>query len=660
MSTPHSRGDATPLIELVDITKTYSNGEMAVQVLKGISLKIYPGEFVAIMGQSGSGKSTLMNILGCLDRPTTGNYLFDGRDVSTFDRDMLAMLRREAFGFVFQSYNLIPMSTAVENVEVPAIYAGMGKDARHERASELLTTLGLSERMDHRPSQLSGGQQQRVSIARALVNGGQVILADEPTGALDSRSGVEVMKLLSDLAAKGHTVILITHDRDVANNARRLVEIKDGQIVADHPTDHALESPAPPPVAARTIQVPEEGEDTGWTAKEVLEAFRMARRALSANLYRTVLTLLGIVIGVASVVTMLAVGNGSQKAMVERISAMGTNLLVIRPGAPGQRNANGLATLVPDDATAIAKVANVVASVPEYTGGMTARAGNLDYQTQITATSPDVQLARSWEPSSGTFFDQAAMDQYAPVAVIGQTVANILFPGQDPVGRYILLRNVPFQVIGVMSPKGASPVGQDQDDVVFVPLTTGSYRLFGRRDLRSITVLVDDLAMIDETQAMITSLLTTRHQAEDFQIRNTASFIDTLSAMRETMTILLGSIAAISLLVGGIGVMNIMLVNVTERTREIGIRMATGARARHVMQQFLLEALLVSALGGVIGVVLGIGVSLFLTIFKVDIQLTLPPMLLAFSCAFATGLIFGYTPARRAALLDPVVALAAD
>ncbi|MFV3077058.1 MacB family efflux pump subunit [Niveispirillum fermenti] len=660
MSTPHANGGVTPLIELVDITKTYSNGDLAVQVLKGVSLKIHPGEFVAIMGASGSGKSTLMNILGCLDRPTTGQYLFDGRDVSTFDRDMLALLRREAFGFVFQSYNLIPMATAAENVEVPAVYAGMGRQARQERAGELLSALGLADRMDHRPSQLSGGQQQRVSIARALVNGGQVILADEPTGALDSRSGEEVMRLLSDLASRGHTVILITHDRDVAGNARRLVEIKDGQIVADGPTPHALEAAAPPPVPVHPVTVPEPGQDSGWTVWELAEAFRMARRALSANLYRTVLTLLGIVIGVASVVTMLAVGNGSERAMVERISAMGTNLLVIRPGAPGQRNANGVATLVPEDADAIHGIPNVIVAVPEYSGNMTARAGNMDYQTQVTATSPGMQQARAWEMAAGTFFDDAAEDSYAPVAVIGQTVANNLFAGADPVGQYILLRNVPFQVIGVLAPKGASPVGQDQDDVVFVPLTTGSYRVFGQRNLRSITVLVDDLSIIGETEALITSLLTARHQAEDFQVRNTASFIDTLSAMRQTMTILLGSIAAISLLVGGIGVMNIMLVNVTERTREIGIRMATGARARHVMQQFLLEALLVSALGGVIGVALGISVSLLLTFFGVDIQLTLPPMMLAFGCAFATGLIFGYTPARRAALLDPVVALAAD
>lgn len=658
MSAPQQRPHPTPLIELVDITKTYQTGELAVQVLKGISLKIYPGEFVAIMGASGSGKSTLMNILGCLDRPTTGTYLFDGRDVSTFDRDMLAALRREAFGFVFQSYNLIPMSTAAENVEVPAIYAGMTPDARRERAESLLSALGLEERLDHRPSQLSGGQQQRVSIARALVNGGQVILADEPTGALDSRSGVEVMRLLGQLASEGHTIILITHDRDVAQNAHRLVELKDGLIIADGPTESGLSHVAAP-VPARSIHVPEAGEDHGWTMRELVEAFRMAMRALSANLYRTVLTLLGIVIGVASVVAMLAVGNGSKQSVMDQISAMGTNLLLVRPGAPGQRNANGVATLVPDDAVAIAKLPNVTAAVPEYTGSMTVRAGTQDYQTQINATTPNMVDAKSWPVASGVFFTDEDIQRYAPVAVIGQTVANNVFPGQDPIGRYILLRNVPFQVVGVMAAKGATPFGQDQDDVVFVPLTTGSLRLFGQRNLRTITVLVDDLARIDETQMEVTALLTARHRAEDFQIRNTASIIETQSAMRDTMTILLGSIAAISLLVGGIGVMNIMLVNVTERTREIGIRMATGARTRHVMQQFMLEALLVSALGGLIGVVLGLGTGAILSAFTA-VQFSVAPVLIAFSCAFGTGLVFGYAPARRAAMLDPVVALASD
>src|SRR5262249_44597888 len=201
----------TPLIELSGVTKTYRTGELAVEVLHGIDLAIYPGEFVAIVGASGSGKSTLMNILGCLDRPTSGSYRFLGENVSGFERDELARLRREAFGFVFQSYNLIGAATATENVEVPAVYAGTPPAARYERARALLTKLGLGERLEHKPTQLSGGQQQRVSIARALMNGGQIILADEPTGALDSKSGAEVLALLEELSHQGHTVIVITH-----------------------------------------------------------------------------------------------------------------------------------------------------------------------------------------------------------------------------------------------------------------------------------------------------------------------------------------------------------------------------------------------------------------------------------------------------------------
>jgi macrolide transport system ATP-binding/permease protein len=641
-----------PLIELADVTKTYANGDLAVEVLHGISLKIYPGEFVAIMGASGSGKSTLMNLLGCLDRPTTGRYLFDGEDVSSFDSDELAQLRRNVFGFIFQSYNLIASATAAENVEVPAIYAGASAVERRARAEELLASLGLAERLDHRPNQLSGGQQQRVSIARALMNGGMVILADEPTGALDSKSGAEVMALLHQLSDAGHTVILITHDREVAANAKRLIEIKDGNIVGD--TGASIRDVTPPASAP-------EHRPSAAAIADMGEAVRMALRALRANLFRTVLTLLGIVIGVGSVVAMLAVGDGAKQSVLDRISKMGTSLLLVRPGMPNVRGSGSIATLIPEDAEAIMTVPNVAAAVPELTGNVTLRYGNVDYQTQANATTPALTTARDWPVARGTFIEAADVKSYTPVIVLGQTVADTLFPqGVEPLGRYMLVNNVPFQVIGVMSSKGATPYGADMDDVAFVPLTTGSLRLFGQRHVRTITVQVEDVKQIDATQQAITALLLARHRVQDFQIRNMASILETATQTQNTLTILLGSIAAISLLVGGIGVMNIMLVSVTERTREIGIRMATGARMANILQQFITEAMVVSAIGGVIGVAGGLGVAWALAAFGTPIVFSLTPVLLAFGCAFATGLLFGFMPARKAATLDPVVALAAE
>ena len=638
------------LIELRGVTRSFRNGELEVQVLHGVDLRIEAGEFVAIVGASGSGKSTLMNILGCLDRPSSGSYRFMGRDVSALDSDELARLRREEFGFVFQSYNLIGGASALENVEVPALYAGMPPPERHARASALLGDLGLSDRLDHRPSQLSGGQQQRVSIARALMNGGRIILADEPTGALDSKSGADVMRLLQGLAAAGHTIILITHAREVAEVADRIIEIRDGRIVADPgPRGGARETPDFAPHVDRTSSL-----------TDLVEATRTAVRALRANVFRTVLTLLGIVIGVASVIAMLAIGDGAKKAVVDSISAMGSNLLTIRPGAPNMRGRGGVTTLVPEDVEAIRELSNVLAAAPEQSTTVTVRRADLDHRTEVMGTSADYIKARTWPLAQGTFFSVDDETRYAPVAVLGQTVAKALFPEGVQLGEFVLLNNIPFQVVGLMSAKGATSWGQDQDDAIFVPFTTASLRLTGQRHLRSVTVAVLDVDRIDATQEEVHNLLLTRHGVEDFQIRNMASIIESVSATQNTMTILLGSIAAISLLVGGIGVMNIMLVSVTERTREIGIRMATGARMKNILQQFLVEAVAVSALGGLIGVIVGLSVAALIERLGTPIEYSLAPVVLAFGCAFATGLVFGYLPARKAARLDPVVALASE
>lgn len=639
-----------PLIKLSGVTKTFRNGEIATQVLHGIDMEIYPGEFVAIMGQSGSGKSTLMNILGCLDRASSGEYIFAGKNVSELDADGLAQLRREAFGFVFQSYNLLGGSTACENVEMPATYSGLSPEARRARSTVLLSSLGLHERLHHRPNQLSGGQQQRVSIARALMNGGQIILADEPTGALDSHSGKEVMRLLKELSAQGHTIILITHDAAVANHAQRLIELRDGEVIADPGPQQSSESSKQEHYLR--------GESNLRT--ELLEAMKTAFRSLHSNVFRTILTLLGIVIGVASVITLMAIGDGAKKSVVDSISAMGSNLLQVRPGGPMQRFRWDSVTLIPEDAEAIANLPHVAAALPELNGQFTLRYGNIDHATEVNATAAKFPLARKWDVAQGTFFTEEDEKNYATVVVLGKSVAAKLFAEKNPLGEFIIINNVLFQVIGVMSERGADPGGQDQDDKVFVPFKTGSLRVIGQRFLRAVTVSVDEEKNIEEVQTRVHALMMERHGAEDFQIRSMSSLIDMVSETQNTMTFLLGSIAAISLLVGGIGVMNIMLVSVTERTREIGIRMATGARKRNIMQQFLIEALVVSALGGVIGVVLGLGTAMLVGYIGMPVAYSFTPIIMAFSCAFLTGLLFGFLPARKAASLDPVAALAAE
>jgi macrolide transport system ATP-binding/permease protein len=654
-----SRDVAIPLIELRKVSRTFvTDGGVEVRALKEVDLKIYPGEFVAIVGQSGSGKSTMMNILGCLDRPDGGSYRFAGYDIESFDSDGLAWLRREAFGFVFQSYNLLTTETAEENVEVPGIYAGMSGTQREIRSQSLLSSLGLGDRMDHRPNQLSGGQQQRVSIARAMMNGGNIILADEPTGALDSRSGEEVMALLDDLHKKGHTIILITHEPYIAEHADRVIEIQDGRIIKD--SGHAEGSIDPQ--KNKELRELFMNRKTASLIGGLGEAVRMALRSLVANAFRTLLTLLGIVIGVAAVVSLMSIGEGATNTIVERISSIGTNTLTLNPDrAEGQRR-DMPSTLSFEDADAIAEnVPNVLYALPQVAGNMTVRHGAEDDSVEIIATLDTLPEAKSWPLAQGTFFTREDSDRMTPVAVLGATVYDELFPdGGNVLGEWVLLRNNPFQVIGVLTRKGASG-GDDQDEAIYVPLKAGAVRLFGEQYARRIEVIVDDVSRISQTEDDLVEFMLTRHDGvEDFRIFNAAELLETLEETQATLRLFLGAVGGIALLVGGIGVMNIMLVSVTERTREIGVRMATGARQRDILTQFLTEAIVVSLIGGLLGVALGFGVGKAIeAIPNLDLNpvFNSTPAIIAFSCAASVGLIFGFAPARKASKLDPVVAL---
>ncbi|WP_104912068.1 MacB family efflux pump subunit [Pseudomonas sp. LG1D9] len=655
----------TPLIELRDIRKSYGGGDAPqVDVLRGIDLSIHAGEFVAIVGASGSGKSTLMNILGCLDRPTVGQYLFAGENVAQLDTDELAWLRREAFGFVFQGYHLIPSGSAQENVEMPAIYAGTPAAERHARAAALLTRLGLAGRTGNRPHQLSGGQQQRVSIARALMNGGHIILADEPTGALDSHSGAEVMTLLDELASQGHVVILITHDREVAARAKRIIEIRDGLIISDTSNTHDQPAAEPNPKALQAVDLRQRladgAEHNGAWKAELLDAVQAAWRVMWINRFRTALTLLGIIIGVASVVVMLAVGEGSKRQVMAQMGAFGSNILYVSGSAPNPRTPPGIITM--NDVAAMAALPQVKRIMPVNGAEAGVRFGNVDHMAYVGGNDTNFPAIFNWPVVEGSYFTEADERAAATVAVIGKRVRDKLFKDlPSPIGQYILIENVPFQVIGVLAEKGASSGDKDSDDRIAIPYSAASIRLFGSYNPEYVVIAAADARKVHEAEKAIDQLLLRLHNGKrDFELTNNAAMIQAEARTQNTLSLMLGSIAAISLLVGGIGVMNIMLMTVRERTREIGIRMATGARQRDILRQFLTEAVMLTVVGGVAGIGLALLVGGALILSSVAVAFSLPAALGAFACALITGVIFGFMPARKAARLDPVTALTSE
>lgn len=638
---------ADALLELHGVSRAYRSAAGEVVVLKDVSLRIAAGEFIAIIGPSGSGKSTLMNILGCLDRPTEGSYRVHGAATEQMSPDELAHLRRDHFGFIFQRYNLMENLSATENVALPAVYAGVEADARTTRARLLLETLGLGERTTNRPSQLSGGQQQRVSIARSLMNGGAIVLADEPTGALDHASGSQVMVELKRLHAQGHTVILVTHDAAIAAHASRVIEIADGRVVSDRGTGD--------PAVARKAVAPERRARLDATR----EAARMAVRSMLAHRLRTLLTMLGIIIGVAAVVTVVAFGKGAQAQVESQINELGASTLEIFPGADfGDPRSAEIETLVVDDADHLAALSYVDSVSPNLSSSVAALQGNRRANTQVLGVGADLPRVRGLRLKAGRFFTDAEVEAHRAVAVLDQKAAKALFNG-NPIGGTVLLGGMPVDVIGVV---GASAFAGGATPTVYVPYTSAASRLLGSQRLESITVRVRDDVPTRAAEASLGAELQRLHGRRDFFIYNSDQIRKAVMKSSQTMAALVSAIAAVALVVGGVGVMNIMLVSVKERVREIGVRLAVGARQGDILRQFLIEAVLICLFGGVLGVLsaLGVGALSSLLSLGVPFQFTPGPVLAALACSSAIGLGFGYFPARNAAQLDPIQALAAE
>ncbi len=660
-----------PLLLLQQVERRFPSDAGETVVLGDVGLAIAAGEMVAIVGASGSGKSTLMNILGCLDRPSAGRYLVDGQDVAMLDADALAQLRRERFGFIFQRYHLMPHLSAAGNVEVPAAYAGIPAAARHERALRLLDRLGLGGRGASRPGQLSGGQQQRVSIARALMNGGQVILADEPTGALDSRSGEEVMAILRELHAQGHTIVLVTHDRQVAACAERIIEVADGRIVADRTNRPA--SPAARAAADRSPPASPPGPGTppkalpappaarlrgGW--QRFTEAFLMAWRSILAHRLRSALTMLGIVIGITSVVAITAIGEGAKRYVLDDIRAIGTNTLEIYPGADfGDDRADSIRTMVAADLDALRALPYVDSVTPLTTRTLRLRHRNVDVNGAVHGVSESLFRVRGMRLADGSGFRSEDVLRHAQVVAIDENTRRKLFGRQgQAIGKIILVGNLPCTVVAVLRER-KSMFDDNKSLNVWLPYSTAGSRLFGQQHFEGLAVRIAEGQPGKAAEQGVVRLLAQRHGKKDFFTFNLDSIVKTAERTSQALTLLLSTVAVISLVVGGIGVMNIMLVSVTERTREIGIRMAVGARRGDVMQQFLTEAVLVCLMGGVIGVVLAYGLGLVFALASSRWQMVFSPLSVAgaFLCATLVGVVFGYLPARKAARLTPIEAL---
>ncbi len=648
----------TKMLTLQKITKSYTMGDNTVHALRDISLKIESGDYVAIMGPSGSGKSTLMHILGLLDVPSDGSYKIDQTEVSHFSEDELAVLRRESIGFIFQQFNLLPRMTANENVILPLIYSRITNGSTY--GEQLLERMGISKRRFHRPNELSGGQQQRVAIARALVNKPKILLADEPTGNLDSTSEKEILAILKELNDQGITIVIVTHEEEVGLQAKRLIRMRDGAIQSDQRLKELTPN--------LTVSNSSTGIDQYSLIQEILDYFKQGLKTLTSNKVRTGLSMLGIMIGVAAVVAMLAIGRGAQKAIEDQLSSLGSNLLILRSGAVrvgGVTQETGASTrLSIDDAQYLQdRLKMIKYSSPNVSGRGQVTFLNKNWSTYITGSGKDYSLIHANTPTIGRFITEEDNSKRLRVAVIGATVIRELFGSKNPLGEMIKINKINFQVIGILPEKGATSY-RDQDDVIIIPVLTAMHRLMGKDYVDSVDLEITDSEKLQIAEEQIIQMMNLRHRISPslsqsaFEIRNMADIQAAVSESSKTMSVLLSSIAAISLLVGGIGIMNIMLVSVTERTREIGLRKAIGARKWDILAQFLTESVVVSTIGGLLGIFLGWIITVAISTFSGwTTIISLSSILLAFFFSAGIGIIFGIYPARKASMLNPIDAL---
>ena len=656
----------TPLIELTDIVKSYSIGNTLLNAANNVSLTINTGEFVAIMGASGSGKSTMLNILGFLDVPTSGSYKIMGKDVSDFSEDELSILRNHIAGFIFQQFQLLPKLRAVDNVLLPSLYAG--KHNMEGSAAEKLKWVGLGHRIEHYPNELSGGEQQRVAIARSMINEPVILFADEPTGNLDTKSESEIIAILKDLNEQGKTIILVTHEDEVAIHAKRIIRMKDGVIISDEKRGKQPELNISHDDFQKVNNAMKKNT-AGFGRATFLDYIKQAVGSLISHKMRALLSMLGILIGVAAVISMLAIGEGAKSSIQDNLKSLGTNMLTVRPAS---RRSGGVALaqgavsrLSLNDSEAFAVIPGVKSMSTGVNSSAQAIYGAKNVNTQIQGVEVSYAEMRADVPIAGRFFTDQEDRSRQRVAVIGSTVVRNLFGEEYPIGKNIRINKVVFNVIGVLPPKGAAMM-RDQDDRIVIPVRTAMYRLLGKTYVDEISVEVVSEMMIPSVKDSLMETLKKRHktpsgQANPFEITDFSQVREAMMQTASTMGMLLGAVAAISLIVGGVGVMNIMLVSVKERTKEIGLRKAIGARRKDILFQFIVESVMMTFIGGFTGIVIGVSVSLiFSTLVGWAVKLSLAAIIGASLFSVLVGMVFGIWPAVQASRLRPIEALRYD